>query len=119
MTKLPKHSKDWLNRQGPAPPTSWSGLDVSGMVAKAVEQRWATPTLPAGAYEFTLSGTEGDADLYVRRHHPPTTTTYDCRPYKNGSNEICVVNLAGPAVVHVMVRGYAISSTFRLEGKKK
>jgi Bacterial pre-peptidase C-terminal domain len=95
---------------------AWPGLNVSGSVARAVEQRWQTPELPAGAYTFSMTGT-GDADLYVRRGSAPTTTSYDCRPYTSGSAETCTVTLAAPGPIHVMVRGYAAASTFALVGK--
>ena len=32
-----------------------------------------------------MSGGTGDADLYVRAGSKPTTSTYDCRPYKGPS----------------------------------
>ncbi len=92
---------------------AWAGFRESGSVARGEEKRWQTPELPAGTYTFTLAGT-GDADLYVKRGTAPTTASYDCRPYKNGSAETCAVTLAAPSVVHVMVRGYAAASTFTL-----
>jgi len=99
-------------------PTPWSGLTASGSLARDAEQRWATPTVAAGEYEFTITGTN-DADLYVRVGSAPTLTQYDCRPYKTGSNESCRVTLAQPAPIHVMVRGYSsTTSTFNLVGKK-
>jgi hypothetical protein len=65
-----------------------------------------------------MTGT-GDADLYVKIGGKPTTSTYDCRPYKTGSNESCTVNLAQPTTIGVMVRGYASStSSFTLKGAK-
>ncbi len=99
-------------------PQTWAGLNVSGSVLRAAEKKFATPTVAAGQYEFTLTGTN-DADLYVRVGSAPTTSTYDCRPYKNGSNESCRVTLAQPAPIHVTVRGYSTAaSTFELVGKK-
>ncbi|HKO46257.1 MAG TPA: pre-peptidase C-terminal domain-containing protein [Polyangiaceae bacterium] len=95
--------------------SSCFSFNESGTVAANAEKRYQTPTLPAGAHTFTISGT-GDADLYVRRGSAPTTTTYDCRPYLETSNETCTVTLTSPAVIHVMVRGYAASSTFTLTG---
>ncbi len=92
---------------------AWAGLNESGTVAKSAEKRYATPQLAAGSYTFALAGT-GDADLYVKSGSAPTTTSYDCRPYKNGSAESCTVTLAAPAIVNVMVRGYAASSTYTL-----
>jgi hypothetical protein len=77
-----------------------------------------TPTLAAGTYRFELSGT-GDADLYVRVGEAPTTSLYDCRPFKAGSSEICEVDLSTAAAVHVMVQGSAGSSDFALAGSKQ
>ncbi len=102
---------------GGGTPTTWAGLSESGAVTKGEEKRFETPTVAAGTYTFTMTGTK-DADLYVRIGSAPTATAYDCRPYKTGSNEICEVTLASPAPIHVMVRGYASgSSTYELVGK--
>jgi hypothetical protein len=98
-------------------PQPWAGLHDSGTVKRSIEQRYAIPTLDAGTYKFDLTG-NGDADLYVRIGSDPTTNTYDCRPYKTGSNESCTVTLAQPAPINVMVRGYAATSDFDLVGKK-
>ena len=95
----------------------WAGLTDAGTIAKSATKTYATPVIAAGTYQFDLTGT-GDADLYVRVGKAPTTTTYDCRPYKTGSNESCSVTLAQPSTINVMVRGYATTSTFSLTGKK-
>ncbi len=42
-----------------------------------------------GDLSFQLSGGEGDADLYVKEGAVPTKSDYDCRPYKNGNDELC------------------------------
>jgi hypothetical protein len=101
---------------GGTPTPSWPGLTASGTVKKNVEKRWTTPILPVGTYTFEMTGTS-DADLYVRIGSKPTTATYDCRPYKTGSNETCDVTLAQPAPIHVMVRGYSTTSDFELAGR--
>jgi hypothetical protein len=95
----------------------WAGLTRSGTLARTVSKAFATPVVAAGDYQFDLTGT-GDADLYVRVGSAPTTTKFDCRPYKTGSNESCKVTLAQPSTINVMVRGYATSSKFELVGKK-
>jgi hypothetical protein len=92
---------------------AWQGLEQDGAVAKGEELRVETPTLPAGAYQFVLSG-DNDADLYVRVGNEPTSDAYDCRPYKAGSEELCVVELPAPAKIYAMVQGYATSSNFKL-----
>ncbi len=104
------------NGGGGTLPGPWAGLTASGQVNRNAQQRFETPALPAGSYELEITGT-GDADLYVRVGTAPSTTSYDCRPYRSGSNETCVVTLATASVVHVMVRGYAASSTFELIGR--
>jgi hypothetical protein len=102
--------------QPPPPPGQWAGMSESGAVTKSQEKRYETPSLPAGKYVFTMTGT-GDADLYVRAGVAPTTTAYDCRPYESGSAEQCIINLTVASPIHVMVRGYAASSTYKVEGK--
>jgi hypothetical protein len=102
---------------GGTQPQSWAGLAEHGTVAHSVNKSFVTPTLAAGTYQFDMTGT-GDADLYVRVGKAPTTASYDCRPYKTGSNESCSVTLAQPTTINVMVRGYAATSTFELVGKK-
>ncbi|MFN0249833.1 MAG: PPC domain-containing protein [Kofleriaceae bacterium] len=103
---------------GGGTPTTWSGLTGTATLARNAVKTWSTPTVAAGTYEFSITGTN-DADLYVRVGSAPTTTAYDCRPYKNGSSETCSVTLAQPAAIHVMVRGYSsTSSAIELVGKK-
>jgi hypothetical protein len=93
---------------------AWT-LSQSGMVARGEENRFESPVLPAGRYDFQLSGTS-DADLYVRIGTEPDAQLYDCRPFNAGSNESCSVTLSSPAVIHGMVRGYAQSSEYELVG---
>lgn len=57
-----------------------------------------------------ISGGSGDADIYVRKGSQPTTSSYDCRPYRNGNNETCSFSNPDPVVWHVGVRGYRASS---------
>ncbi len=92
----------------------WDGLNESGTLAARAEKRWETPRLAPGRYVFDMTGT-GDADLYVRTGQAPTTTSYDCRPYKSSSNESCAVDLPVEGVIHVMARGYA-RATYTLVG---
>jgi leucyl aminopeptidase len=58
-----------------------------------------------------MTGTN-DADLYVKVGSAPTTSSYDCRPYKNGSAELCSVSVGDvDAGVYVMVRGYSSATS--------
>src|SRR5690606_24098584 len=67
-----------------------------------------TLEVPSGATNlvFQISGGSGDADLYVRRGSPPTTSQWDCRPYRTGNNESCSFSSPASGTWHVMVRGY-------------
>ncbi len=103
---------------GGGTPMAWGGINETATVRKDAVKKWVTPTLAAGTYSFVMTGTGGDADLYVRIGREPTASQYDCRPYKSGSNEACEVSIGSPAPIHVNVRGYATSSTFKLVGRK-
>jgi hypothetical protein len=89
-------------------------IRVQSSVAKSEEKRVSTPPLAAGSYVVTLAhdpaAPGGDADLYVRIGTNPSTSAYDCRPYKSGSDENCRITLAAPARLFTMVRGYANQS---------
>jgi hypothetical protein len=102
----------------PPPTADWTGLAAAGTVAVDEEQRWQTPTLPAGDYVFEMTGTD-DADLYVRVGTAPNQQLFDCRPYLTGSDETCVVPVPAAAPVHVMIRGWAPTSTFELAGARR
>ena len=67
-----------------------------------------TIDIPAGMADLNvaMSGGSGDADLYVRRGSQPTTSAYDCRPYKNGNNESCSFDNPTADTWHISVYGY-------------
>jgi hypothetical protein len=103
--------------------TDWPGMSEAAFVARGEERVYETPLLSGGVYTFTMTHDPdhagGDADLYVRIGQRPTTSTYDCRPYKAGSGEACEIQLAIPTRLFVMVRGYANrDSYFRLTGRR-
>lgn len=64
--------------------------------------------IPIGAknLEIEIGGGTGDVDLYVKFGELPTTSSYDCRPYDVGNNELCSfpLPLNGPYII--MLRGY-------------
>ncbi|MCB9737312.1 MAG: PPC domain-containing protein [Deltaproteobacteria bacterium] len=99
------------------PAEAWAGLAEGATVKRGEQQKYETPTLPAGRYRFELKGS-GDADIYVRVGGEPTLSLYDCRPYLGSSNEVCEVELGSEAPIYVLVDGYATSSTFELVGAK-
>jgi hypothetical protein len=87
-------------------------VEDSGQVVRGAWKHYGPYPVAAGAtFTAVLSG-DGDADLYVRKGAAPTSSSYDCRPYRNGSSEQC--SLVGPATIYVAVNGYAASSNFDL-----
>ncbi len=70
---------------------------------------YLTPASVATA-SVTISGGTGDADLYVKFGAQPSSTSYDCRPYKNGNDEVCSFDTAQAGTYHVMLTGYSAYS---------
>jgi serine protease len=60
-------------------------------------------------FEVSIGGAaaSGDADLYLRFGAQPTVTQYDCRPFTEGSVEVCSGTVPASATkAFVTVRGY-------------
>ncbi len=84
-------------------------------VVEKGEKRNYAPTgpfmvLPGTPFTATMSGfgdTPGDPDLYLKFDGHPNVGEYDCRPYLNGADETCSVEVPqGKQQASVMVRGY-------------
>jgi xanthomonalisin len=91
-----------------------SGSVVTGLAA--TKGNWSSTysiVIPSGSTKLTvaISGSSGDADLYVRKGSAPTTSSYTCRPYLTGDNETCTISspTAG-ATYYIRVRAYATYS---------
>lgn len=85
--------------------------NFSDSVARGQEIQYGPFTVAAGTtFEAEITGS-GDADLYVRFGAAPTTSSYDCRPYRNGSAETCSNTVpSGVTQAYVMVRGYTAAT---------
>jgi serine protease len=79
---------------------------------------WARYSLDLGSgysnLTVTISGGSGDADLYVNYGSQSSTSNYDCRPYKNGNDEVCTFNNPQAGTWHFDIRGYRTSSGITL-----
>jgi vibriolysin len=93
------------------PPGGDSGTEANLSVGTSA---WINRTIsiPAGASNLSVSitGGTGDADLYTRAGTAPTTSTYDCRPYKYGNEETCTVASPAAGTMHIGIRGYTAAS---------
>ncbi|WP_018984679.1 S8 family serine peptidase [Salinimonas chungwhensis] len=94
---------------GGVEPVSGELSNLSGSRSAWDRYTW---DIPAGVSSMTIqiAGGSGDADLYVRNGAQPTTTTYDCRPYKNGNNEVCTFSNPSSGTWHIGIRGYSAYS---------
>lgn len=92
------------------------GIAKTGLSASSGNQSFFTFEVPANSsnLSFTMSGGSGDADLYVKFGSQPTTSSYDCRPYRNGNNETCSFNTPSTGTYHVMIRAYSSYSNVSL-----
>ncbi|SEA41930.1 S8 family serine peptidase [Alkalimonas amylolytica] len=68
--------------------------------------------IPSGVSQLTfrITGGTGDADLYIRYGNAPTEQVWDCRPYRNGNEEVCTFNNPQAGTWHVGIRGYTAFS---------
>jgi serine protease len=64
---------------------------------------------------FDLSGGGGDADMYIRFKEKATLTQYDCRPYKIGNAESCLMSARGAGTWYVTLRAYTAYSGVSLK----
>lgn len=104
------------------PPTGGNvlenGVAKTNLSGAASEELNFTMTVPAGATElnFAMNSGSGDADLYVKFGSAPTTTSYDCRPYKGGNTESCPIATAQAGTYYVKVIGYSAFTGVNLTG---
>ncbi|ACK45686.1 peptidase S8 and S53 subtilisin kexin sedolisin [Shewanella baltica OS223] len=92
-----------------------NGVPVTNLSGATGTETLYKIVVPANSQlNITTSGGTGDVDLYVKAGTVPTTTSYDCRPYKNGNNESCSITVTQAGTYHVMLRGYANYSGVQL-----
>lgn len=95
-----------------------NGQTITGLAATTGDALYYTLEVPAGAGDlsFNINGGSGDADLYVRFGAQPTTSNYDCRPYRTGNTETCSISNVQAGTYHVMVSAYSSFSNLNLTG---
>ncbi|QRK09717.1 M4 family metallopeptidase [Archangium violaceum] len=109
----------------PPPPTCTTpvaltnGTAVTGIsVASGAWSCTYTLAVPAGSsnLKFDLSGGSGDGDMYVKFGAEPTSSSYDCRPYKSGNTESCSFATPSAGTWYVKIYGYSAASSMSLKG---
>ncbi len=93
-----------------ATPTSCDAVEVTAAGLSASKNAWVYKSIDVPACANTLNvniaGSVGDADLYIRFGSQPTTAAYECRPWKDGSNETCTVNNPNAGIWHIGINAY-------------
>ncbi len=93
---------------GGGTPPPGGGATFPNLSGSAGQWLRGSYVIPAGvsSLTFSIAGGTGDADLYVQVGSAPTTTSYTCRPYLNGNNEVCTINNPQAGTWHVGILGY-------------
>jgi C1A family cysteine protease len=60
----------------------------------------------ASNLQVSINGGLGDADLYTRLGSRPTSSDYDCRPYRYGNNETCRFENPQAGTWHIGLNAY-------------
>jgi vibriolysin len=98
-----------------APPVTTplgNGVPVPGLSGSAGNKKYYTLEVPEGATRLvvSLAGGTGDGDLFVKYGAAPSTSLYDCRPYKSGNTESCTFPSPPAGTWYVMVNAYSAYS---------
>ncbi|MDX7901557.1 M4 family metallopeptidase [Aeromonas media] len=94
-----------------------NGVAVTNLTTTKGGKLNYTIEVPAGRSQLvvTSSGGSGDADLYVKFGSVPTSSSYDCRPYKSGNAETCTLNSPKAGTWHVQLSGFSAFSGVSLK----
>lgn len=94
------------NGGGNVEPVSGQLSNLSGTSGNWNRYTW---DIPAGVSTMTvqIAGGSGDADLYMRLGAQPSTSAWDCRPYKSGNNEVCTIDNPSSGTWHIGIRAYS------------
>ena len=93
-----------------------NGQTISNLSASRGEWIYYHINVPSSARDlrFQISGGSGDADLYTRLGVEPTTSVWDCRPYRYGNNETCLYSSPNAGQWFVGIRAYRAFSGLSL-----
>ena len=85
-----------------------NGMSVLDLSATNGQEIHFSLTVPGNTsnLSFSTSLGTGDVDLYVKFGSPPTTSSYDYRPYLNGNAETVDIIAPQAGTYYVMLRAY-------------
>jgi len=93
-------------------PALSNGVWLTGQAAATGSWKYFTIDVPAGktTVKFSLSGANGDADMFVRLGNLPNGTTYNCKSDGPTSVETCSIGSPAAGRYYVGVYSYATYS---------
>lgn len=112
-----------VNEVGDVPPGATgslqNGVPVTDIAASQDDFIVFQMEVPAGATNltFSISGGQGDADLYVKFAQPPSLQDFDYRPFLEGNTETVTVEAVQAGTYYVALHGYAAFSGVTLVGQ--
>lgn len=98
-------------------PEARESINESDLAAARRRAVLFTLEVPEGSRELNvnINGGSGDGDLYVRFGSTPTRTTFDCRPFLNGSSESCTIENPEAGTWHIAVDAFSTFEGLNLE----
>jgi serine protease len=86
-----------------------NGIPLTGLTSSTGNEAYYKIHVPSEATQLSvnISGGTGDADLYVSAEQPPSSTSFDCRPYLNGNSETCNFNPPVTGDYFILLRAYS------------
>ncbi|MFT5758107.1 MAG: leucyl aminopeptidase [Alteromonadaceae bacterium] len=95
-----------------------NGVTKASLSGSAKQQLFYTLDVPAGAtsLNFVTSGSNGDADLYIKFGSKPSLNNSDCKSTSSSSNENCQISNIQEGKYYVMVEAWSAISGLSLTG---
>ncbi len=92
------------------------GVALPSVAKNAWSSTYTMPVAAGKTVTFTTAGGSGDGDMYVKAGSAPTSSSYDCRPYKTGNAETCTFTPTTATTYYVRVFAYSAISGVTLKG---
>ena len=85
-----------------------NGQTISDLSAASDQWLYYYIKVPENAsnLQVAISGGSGDADLYTQFASQPTSSSYDCRPYRDGNEETCSQAAPQAGTWHIGLHAY-------------